>query len=88
MIRAGHAFAEVTSTSQSYPQVTFTLIYLTGYFKEFNRAFKKSGMNTGEPITVRDKFENLDDKIDVGLHLCQLKRSLDEIGTLTAVFFW
>ena len=50
--------------------------------------YQNSVINTREPIIVRDKFDTLDDKIDFGLHLCKLQRCLDEIGTLTAVFFW
>ena len=62
--------------------------YLTGYFKELNKVFKKSTIKTQEPVMVQGKFESIDDKIDLGLHLCKLQRCLDEIGTLTVVFFW
>ena len=70
--------------------------YLCGHFKELSKILKDSGekyqihvINTNkEPVMVREKLESLDEKIDLGLHLCKLTRDLDVIGTLTVVFFW
>ena len=45
-------------------------------------------INTKKHIMVREKMESLDDKIEIGMNLCELMRYLDEIGTVTVVFFW
>ena len=76
-------------------QISYTVGYLCGHFKELRKIMKELGkkhqihpINTKQPIIVREKMESLDEKIELGLNLCKLMRYLDEIGNVTVAFFW
>ena len=53
-----------------------------------NKKIRCIRLGAREHITVQEKCDSLDEKIELGLQLCKLTRDLDEIGTLIVFFFW
>ena len=53
-----------------------------------NKKIRRVRLAAREPIRVQENCDNLDEKIELGLQLCNLTRGLDEIRTLIVFFFW
>ena len=77
-------------------KVTYIINIASGYFKELGKMIRGTDpkkirhirLGRQELIKVQDKCDSLDDNIDLGLQMCQLTTQLNDIGTMSVLFFW